>query len=116
MKRERSPFVFLPAMKFVMDFGGKEPGLYEDFEQWFINAYMALRIRHQLLFTLFILMIPSEMPELICKNDLLYMKEMLNMTDIDLEQIEISCKKVIKKCLTDRTRILDNVCHALKHG
>eukprot|EP01083_Nonionella_stella_P274395 931382_1 len=52
-RRERTPFVFLPAMKYIMDLGGKDKDLYNDFEQWFVDAYMALRIRHRLLFNLF---------------------------------------------------------------
>ena len=57
-KRERSPFVMLPAMKYVMDRGGKDKQLYLEFQQWFEDAFMALRIRHRLLFNLFCLMIP----------------------------------------------------------
>ena len=100
----------------LMDLGGKDRDLYCDFEQWFEDAYMALRIRHRLLFNLFTLMIPSVMPELICKQDLTYLKEQLHLDDIPQDKIGKHCKKVIKQCLNDKSRILDNIFHALKHG
>ena len=111
-KRERTPFVFLPAMKHVMESGD----LYNDFEQWFLDSYMALRIRHRLLFNLFTLMIPSVMPELICRDDLQYLQEQLHLSDISQDKIGKHCKKVIKQCLNDKSRILDNIFHAMKHS
>ena len=119
-RRERTPFVLLPAMKHVMAHGGdgqdkEDADLYADFEQWFEDAYMALRIRNRLLFNLFTLMIPSVMPELICKQDLSYLAQQLHLTDIPQDKIGKHCKKVIRDCLKDKSRILDNMAHALKH-
>jgi len=114
-RRERTPFVLLPAMKHVMVQGAEEHDLYADFEQWFEDAYSALRIRNRLLFNLFTLMIPSVMPELICKEDLSYLVQQLHL-DVPPDKITRHCKKVIRDCLKDKSRILDNMAHALKHS
>src|SRR5690606_20239339 len=56
IKRERSPFVFTPAMKYVIDDGKKNSSLYINFIQWVSEAYNVLRLRSRLLLLLFALM------------------------------------------------------------
>ena len=77
INRERSPFVFTNAMKFVME--QEEHYIYEDFENWCISAFEVLRTRHRFFCNLFNLMIPAGMPELTKSSDIDYLVNKLSL-------------------------------------
>ena len=85
VKRERSPFVFTPEMAFVMKTCGVPGASYTDFENICCDAYNMLRSRATLFINLFVLMIPAGMPELVHRENVRYMRDMLalDLTDID---------------------------------
>jgi phosphatidylinositol-4,5-bisphosphate 3-kinase len=114
-QRETSPFVFLPAMKCVIDNCGQDKNNYNRFLQYCCNAYLALRQRQRLFINLFILMIPSQMPELIEKQHIEYMRDSLHLRDIENEDVYNHILKIIAQCLNDKRRIMDNMFHAVKH-
>ena len=121
VNREKAPFVFLPAMKYVIEYNYKSQTsdnkhLYSKFVEYCLGAYMALRIRHRLLFNLFLLMVPSVMPELVQTGDIHYMRDQLHLYDVKQDQVESHIIKTLKKCLNDKTRIMDNMFHAMKHA
>merc|ERR1712154_46520 len=83
-QREVAPFVFLPANKYAIEGGNKEEDKYNEFIQFAVNAYLALRQRHRLLINLFILMLPSQMPELIIKEHINYLRDQLHLATSDV--------------------------------
>ena len=128
-QREVAPFVFLPANKYAIDGGNKEEDKYNEFIQFAVNAYLALRQRHRLLINLFILMLPSQMPELIVKDHIHYLRDQLHLPASDRlsrdgksrgngipnEAVNDHILKILKVCLNDKRRIIDNTFHAVKH-
>ena len=66
--RERTPFVFLPEMAYVM--GGQGGEKYKQFEQLCCDAFNVLRRHADTLITLFVLMIPAGIPELQKESDI----------------------------------------------
>eukprot|EP01084_Bolivina_argentea_P069040 125670_1 len=112
-QRERAPFIFLPAMKYCVDNGGKDTCMYDNFQQWFIDAFVACRVRHRLLLNLFMLMIPSMLPELVNKRDLKYIVQKLRF-HVPLDKIDKYCKQTIKRCLNDKSTIMSNMFCAVK--
>merc|ERR1712087_893062 len=130
-KREVAPFVFLPAYKHCISGGGKDEAKYNEFIQFAVNAYLALRQRHRLLMNLFVLMLPSQMPELIIKEHIHYLRDQLHLPQSQLgvsggrmkkksarsnginnEDVYAHILKIIKVCLNDKRRIIDNTFHA----
>jgi len=126
-QREVAPFVFLPAYKYCINYGNKDEPKYTEFISFAVNAYLALRQRHRLLINLFILMLPSKMPELIQKDHINYLRDQLhlisetehkgkkNKNGIKNEHVYQHILKIIKVCLNDKRRIIDNTFHAIKH-
>ena len=124
-QREVAPFVFLPAYKYCIDGGNKEEDKYNEFIQFAVNAYLALRQRHRLLMNLFVMMLPSQMPELIIKDHIHYLRDQLHLpadhskklrgNGIKNEAVHSHILKIIKVCLNDKRRIIDNTFHAVKH-
>merc|ERR1712129_473745 len=124
-QREVAPFVFLPAYKYAINNGNKDVDKYNEFVQFSVNAYLALRQRHRLLINLFILMLPSQMPELIIKQHINYLRDQLhlpiddgtnkNKNAIKNENVYQHVTKIIKVCVNDKRRIIYNTFHAMKH-
>ena len=122
--RERPPFVFLPAYKHCIDNGNKDKDKYNEFLQFATNAYLALRQRHKLLINLFILMLPSQMPELIQRRDINYLRDQLHLASseggegkskaIKNENVYKHISKLMNSCLKDKTRIMENIVHAVR--
>ena len=127
-KRERAPFVFTPEMAYVMGnrdttFGfpdslmrKKEPRIgLPEFENMCCQAYNILRQHGNLLMNLFILVMPACMPELLDKDDVTYLKDMLDgqLTD---EGADKKFRGEIKKSLGTVSRRFDNWIHNMKHG
>ena len=139
-QREVAPFVFLPANKYAIEGGGgKEEeqcrNLYDDFIEFAVSAYLGLRQRHRLLINLFVLMLPSQMPELIVKDHIHYLRDQLHLPSSDDlresgnkqtkdesvyplvtdDEVKQHILQIIKQCLSDRRRIIDNMIHAVVH-
>lgn len=112
ISRERHPFVFTPEMCFV--FGGTHTKEFAEFEAMCVRAFNDIRARGSLLINLFVLMLPAAMPELLQRDDVLYLRDMLSL---DLTDAQASAKfaKEIKVCLNSFSRRLDNWIHNLKH-
>ena len=127
-QREVAPFVFLPAYKYCIDNGNKDKDKYSEFLTFATNAYLALRARHKLLINLFILMLPSQMPELIQKQHINYLRDQLHLiasddsakskqkNGIKNEDVYAHILEIVKVCLNDKRRIIDNTFHAIKHN
>ena len=116
-QREIAPFVFLPANKYCINNGNNDMEKYNEFIQFNVNAYKSLRQRHKLLINLFILMLPSQMPELIKKEHINYLRDQLHLYDIiDDDHVEKHIINTIKICLNDKRRIMDNMIHAMVHS
>jgi len=138
-QREVAPFVFLPANKYCIDGGDKVEeqckNLYDDFIQFAVSAYLGLRERHRLLMNLFVLMLPSQMPELIVKRHIHYLRDQLHLPSSDDlresdnkqmkdesvypitsdDEVRSHILQIIKQCLNDKRRIIDNMIHAMVH-
>ena len=127
-KRERAPFVFTPEMAYVMGnkdatFGfpdqmmkEKQPRIgFPEFEEMCCGAYNVLRQHSNLLMNLFILVTPAAMPELLAREDVAYLKEMLSL-GMTSEQADQKFKGEIGKSLRTVSRRFDNWIHNMKHG
>jgi hypothetical protein len=127
--RERSPFVFTPEMAEVCTRRFNDQKKNKELAQWpkrlegkplsvfeamCIRAFLLLREHSNCLITLFKLMIPAAMPELLKPEDISYLQKHLH---IHLDEFEASDRfsTEINNCLTDRTRRLDNWAHNMKH-
>ncbi len=129
-QRERSPFVFLPAMKYCIkyDFENDKPGIKDDASnenyQRFIDlcttAMDAIRRRQRLLLNLFSLMLPSQMPELLKERDIHYMRQQMalqseNKTE-NYESLRQYVTKELDDSVNDGVRIFDHIVHAYVHS
>ena len=114
IKRERSPFVFSPQMKFAIDAGQKKCELYDDFLNWCVDAYNVLRLRSRLLLVLFTLMVSAGLPELSVETDIAYFQNMLNLS-YQQKRASTHIQKEIAKALRDRARLMDNHIHLKVH-
>jgi hypothetical protein len=112
ISRERHPFVFTPEMCHVL--GGLQSQQFIEFESMCVRAFNDLRRRGNVLVNLLLLMLPAHMPELLVRDDILYLRDMLSL---DLNEAQASTKfiKEIKICLNSFSRRLDNWIHNLKH-
>jgi phosphatidylinositol-4,5-bisphosphate 3-kinase len=116
INRERAAFVLTPEMAFVI--GGekfRESVKYRQFLALCTEAYMILRAHASLLETLFTLMVPAGMPELMEQQDINYMREQLHL-EKSAADAEKSLKAEIDKSLNSTYRRVDNYIHNLKHG
>ena len=115
INRERSPFVFTSMMKYAIDEGKDGTQLYREFVQWIFKAYSEIRIRFKFFLNLFLLMIPSQMPELIREYDVAYLRNALRLDLNSFQDIAIHVEKTLKKCLNDKYRLVDASIHAKMH-
>jgi len=115
IRRERAPFVFTPAMAFVM--GGenyeKSP-LFKKFMGLCCDAFKALRKSADILENLFILMVNAGMPELMIEQDINYLQSKLC-----LESTEQKAQKIFEAeifvSLKNTFRLIDNFFNIVKH-
>jgi len=114
--RERSPFVFTSLMKYAIDEGIDDAQLYREFVQWIFKAYSEIRIRFKFFLNLLLLMLPSQMPELIREEDVEYLKDALCLDLTTFQDIAVHVEKTLKLCLSDKYRLVDNGIHATKHA
>lgn len=109
--RERSAFVFTPEMAYVM--GGskyKTSALFKTFKECCFKAFNILRKHAALLENLFLLMVSAGMPELMDREDVLYLRDMLCLDATD-KQAEKRFKAEIKNSLDGTWRRIDNLIH-----
>jgi len=114
IKRERSPFVFSPQMKFAIDAGAKKCALYDEFLVWCAEAYNVLRSRSRVLLVLFALMVSAGLPELCVESDISYFKNMLNLR-YEPKKAASHVHKQIASALKDKARLMDNHIHLTVH-
>jgi hypothetical protein len=114
INRERAPFVFTPAMAYIMRDNTVAGATYQDFERMCCDAYNMLRRRASLFINLFVLMVPAAMPELLVKSDISYLREMLSL-ELTIEQADVKFIGEIKNSLSTVSRQIDNWFHTLKH-
>ena len=77
------------------------------------RAYNILRDNAATLINLFRLMIPAGIPELTCVEDINYLRDMLKL-DLDDKKAAKDMAHVIKICLNDTYRRIDNLIHNWK--
>lgn len=111
INRERAPFVFTPEMAYVFNTGEG----YSQFEGLCAEAYNALRAETSVLVSLFMLLVPARMPELLEASDIGYLCEMLK-PEITRDAADKKMSAAIKDSLHTVSRQVDNWFHALKHG
>ncbi|ETO25501.1 Phosphatidylinositol 3- and 4-kinase family protein, partial [Reticulomyxa filosa] len=115
-EREKTPFVFTPMMKYAID-EGKEPSPeYRDFIKWFFQAFTEVRVRYKMFSNLFLLMIPSHMPELVREHDVSYVRRQLRLDLDNINDLAAHIEVTINDCLNDKNRLWDNAAHAAKHA
>ncbi|RHY89658.1 hypothetical protein DYB37_004484 [Aphanomyces astaci] len=116
-KRETTPFVFTPAMAEVFHATSKVTGRHEmdRFGRTAGEAFNVVRGHMHLLVSLFLLMIPADMPELQRAQDINYVVASLypKMTPPDAYSL---FGELINKCLHDKWKSVDDVLHAWKHS
>jgi phosphatidylinositol-4,5-bisphosphate 3-kinase len=128
VKRERTPFVFTPEMAEVCKIAfakalkeGKNIGStrlrsrpLSTFDALCVKAFLILRQNSHCLITLFKLMIPAAMPELLKSEDIMYMQKHLHLS-MSVEEAADKFSLEIEHCLHDRSRRMDNMLHNIKH-
>jgi len=116
IRRERAPFVFTPEMAYVI--GGKQfqqHPAYHQFEALCVQAFNAIRTRAAVLGTLFGLMVPAGMPELLSEDDVTYMWEQLCL-DLSPTEAAAVFLKELKASVSATSRRIDNFFHIAKHS
>ncbi|KAJ1458305.1 kinase-like domain-containing protein [Pelagophyceae sp. CCMP2097] len=139
VRRERSPFVFTPDMKHVMDYvsfdhreqrsvvaeiqqrqgqaqGAASPRLgFADFEQLCCRAYNVTRQHGSTIALLFALMIPAGMPELQTCDDISYLTDRLAL-QLSASEAANDFRAEIKNAMATTSRRIDNYIHNLRHA
>eukprot|EP01084_Bolivina_argentea_P086235 155867_1 len=123
-KREKTPFVFTKCMKYCIENGEKSKNSnhnqkqanYAQFVRWLFAAYLEIRLRYKFLLNLLLLMVPSQMPELITESDVSFFREVLRFDLHDHESIASHVENTLKFCLADKNKKLDDMFHKLKHS
>jgi phosphatidylinositol kinase/protein kinase (PI-3 family) len=113
ISRERAPFVFTPAMAYVL--GGSSSPLFKEFELLCCRAYNVLRKHSTLLITLFSLMLQCGIPELETDADIVWLREKLLIGSSDEEAAKYFNAR-IHEALTTRTVQLNDAVHMLVHA
>jgi len=115
INRERAAFVFTPEMAYVM--GGtkyKNSKHFQKFLSLARDAFRVLRVNASVLESLFILMVPAGMPELLVEHDIAYLREKLALTQQE-KKAEKTLEGEINKSLDSTYRRFDNMIHNMKH-
>merc|ERR1719251_194064 len=77
---------------------------YAQFVRWLFAAYLEIRIRYKFLLNLLLLMVPSQMPELITESDVSFFREILRFDLIDNQQVALHVEETLKLCLSDKNK------------
>ncbi|RHY37425.1 hypothetical protein DYB34_000992 [Aphanomyces astaci] len=112
IKREKTPFVFTPEMAHVL--GGRDAPSFAAFVDTCTRAFNILRKHVHLMVTLFLLMIPADMPELRSRDDISHLVEVC-LTTMSNEDAAKAFEAAIDFCLGNRFKRLDNYLHILAH-
>ena len=112
IKREKAPFVFTPQFAAILQGEGSKE--YVEFEELACSAYLLLRKKANLLISLFLLMLPSQVPELKVASDVEYMREQLRL-ELSETEAKQHFKVKIKECLNCITQQLMEALHNVKH-
>ena len=119
MKRERTPFVFTQQMEHVILQGKTSKAEKKErlsyFEDLCVEAFNILRTSAGLLECMFTLMVSAGMPELLHANDVLYLREMLQL-DLTPKEAGAYFKSLITRAVKDPMRVIDHTFHLAKHG
>eukprot|EP01118_Nematostelium_gracile_P005680 TRINITY_DN1805_c0_g1_i3.p1 TRINITY_DN1805_c0_g1~~TRINITY_DN1805_c0_g1_i3.p1 ORF type:complete len:787 (-),score=181.35 TRINITY_DN1805_c0_g1_i3:43-2256(-) len=113
IKRERAPFVFTPAMEYVM--GGKDSDSFKLFLGLGCRAYNVLRKHANLFINLFAMMLSTGIPELTKIDDLNYLKEAFSLDQND-EFAEKKWTDLVFQSLATKSRQMDDWVHIMKHA
>jgi len=116
VNRERAAFVFTTEMAYVIG-GRKYKGddRFKKFLTYCKEAFQILRKNATILEILFILMVSSRMPELLVEEDIVFLKEKLNLKHPD-SKAESRLQTEIYRSLDCTYRRFDNMIHNWKHG
>eukprot|EP00514_Thraustochytrium_sp_LLF1b_P003892 CAMPEP_0184507148 /NCGR_PEP_ID=MMETSP0198_2-20121128/91_1 /TAXON_ID=1112570 /ORGANISM="Thraustochytrium sp., Strain LLF1b" /LENGTH=1359 /DNA_ID=CAMNT_0026896883 /DNA_START=243 /DNA_END=4322 /DNA_ORIENTATION=- len=113
VKRERSPFVFTPAMAAVLGKPGKP--LFQQFEALCCRAFNLLRRNSTLILTLFSLMLSCGLPELRTESDLDWLRDKLMLNATDDEAAE-KFRQLIDESLHSIATQINDFSHLLRRG
>jgi len=123
-KRERCKLVFTQTMKQVIDADPTNPSrrssrgktkLYKEFEDNCGHAFRIMREKYRLLISLFLLMVPANMPELLKVSDIDYLVKML-LLHLNESAAKDAVITEIHKSIKDNFRKLDDLAHYIKHA
>ena len=109
-QREDAPFHFSPACAEAL--GGVGSEQYKRFEDTSANAYNILRRNANLLMSMMLLMLGTGIPELQKPEDIIYMKNMLNL-GVSEEEAATIFKKYIQMSLDSTKTTVNNWIHNL---
>ncbi|OQR87155.1 phosphatidylinositol kinase [Achlya hypogyna] len=112
IKREKTPFVFTPEMAHVL--GGTASDEFRKFQLLCSKAFNVVRLHVHFLVTLFLLMIPAEMPELRSRDDINHLVEVC-VTNLSEEDAAKNFDVAIDFCLGSRFKRWDNTLHIVAH-
>ncbi|RHY30053.1 hypothetical protein DYB32_004658 [Aphanomyces invadans] len=112
IKREKTPFVFTPEMAHVL--GGRDSPSFAAFVDTCTRAFNILRKHVHLMVTLFLLMIPADMPELRSRDDINHLVEVC-LTGLSNDDAAKAFEAAIDFCLGNRFKRLDNYIHIIAH-
>merc|ERR1712176_154708 len=117
-KRERTPFVFTNAMKYCIEAkskGNQKKKDYTQFVKWIFSAFCEIRDRYKYVLNLLLLMVPSQMPELITESDVSFLREILRFDLNDDHAIASHVERTLKICLSDTNKKFDDLIHKIHH-
>ncbi len=112
IKRENTTFVFVNAMAHVMRSGEKD--LFPLFVKLVGQAYNVLRKHATYLISVFMLMIPAQLPELAGPEDIDVMVQRLRLDLTDAEAA-LYLEEEINAAMNDNVKTMDFSMHIMKH-
>jgi len=112
VNRERAPFVFTPAMAFVM--GGRDSPQFKRFVDISCKAYNTLRKHANMFINLFAMMLATGIPELESESDINYLRKTFEVDLTDEEAAEKFTQLIYKSLDTKATQVNDYI-HNLVH-
>ncbi|CAK4644939.1 hypothetical protein LEN26_006542 [Aphanomyces euteiches] len=115
IKREQTPFVFTPEMRYVFKpqtQDGRDE--YPRFQKLCGEAFNVVRRHMHLLVSLLLLMIPADMPELRHRDDISHIVEVTAQKLTD-EEAAAFFADLTNQCMSNTMKRIDNTLHIIKH-